>query len=929
MNLLNGAAAQRARTTPPAPGLARTPRRRRSATAAVSATVAFLATTVLMACGGGGSSTDRAEPPPPVTAPAAITAQVDSAAVPRSTGSTQRPLAAVVGEGGTQADIVVNEVLVSTDDDAQLQRFLDAYGGTVVKTVRFAELGLSEMPPLHQVRLTRLDAVDLSRLSADLERLAPNRQDKLRASSDAALRLLALAARETRSGFGVSVNAILQPQGVVEGTSYEAATATLTAGQRAQYGRAYDTNAFNWPYMTAGQDQNIGVGDAWRFLAAAGRLRPSVRLLVRDGGFKRHDDLPADTTMLSTWDVPNAASCGGNPCPWHGTAVASAAASIINNGVGTAGSGGPVVKLYLGQVWGEINDVGDVFSRMFETMKSMVTVSSAIGTVEPLIISISAATNLPAVLDPVISAPWGLLSAGLRAKGVLILAAAGNDGANVDRETCVLVACWEPSVTIPCELGNVLCIGGVKSNNLERHPESAWGSGGSVELFAPYLLWTVDADNVQSGRAMGAKLTGGTSVSTPFVAGIAALVWAANPSLSPGQVESILIETANPSPDAQVRRVVNAAAAVRRALGPGRPRIFEWPQTALLRTLNEPLSVSLNNPGLLFSYDANIRAYASAPGPMGLSVASSDGRDTAVGTAVKFGGTGVRSITVTVTDSSGASDSRSFEVDVRLAEGRLYAALGSGSTWAGQRLDAAGRGMERSGAGADTVFNDTPCSRVRWELPLRQGPLSRQAVGTVVTEIDTEPVANGQRRSVARGCQAQLVLDPGQHELKVALLGSDDATVIATRTLPVDVGPRVDAVAPELGSIAVFDALGNGVVNPRELVFNSLGSFSTARWLRAQYTDPGSQSIEALRFTAESLVGGQRLEIAVNPADQDHAEDGMLPAADSGLPPWAGTWLTAAEPEPSMLVLRASVTDNGLTATRPYLVRLRRASNLK
>jgi hypothetical protein len=98
--------------------------------------------------------------------------------------------------------------------------------------------------------------------------------------------------------------------------------------------------------------------------------------------------------------------------------------------------------------------------------------------------------------------------------------------------------------------------------------------------------------------------------------------------------------------------------------------------------------------------------------------------------------------------------------------------------------------------------------------------------------------------------------------------------------------------------------------------------------VQTQYTDPGTQRIEGLRFTVQSLVNAQRLELTIDPNDQDHAEEGLLPSADSTLTPWPGMWLSA-EPEPAMIVLNASVTDNGLTASRPTLVRLKRKAIIK
>jgi hypothetical protein len=89
---------------------------------------------------------------------------------------------------------------------------------------------------------------------------------------------------------------------------------------------------------------------------------------------------------------------------------------------------------------------------------------------------------------------------------------------------------------------------------------SNWGPE-DVDLFGPGNLW-VGADPADPEphpfRA--------TSAATPFVAGVGALVMAANPDLLGPAVEDILIQSANSSPDPTVRRYVNANAAVLTAL---------------------------------------------------------------------------------------------------------------------------------------------------------------------------------------------------------------------------------------------------------------------------------------------------------------------------------------------------------------------------
>ncbi|MCX7783497.1 MAG: S8 family serine peptidase, partial [Meiothermus sp.] len=113
--------------------------------------------------------------------------------------------------------------------------------------------------------------------------------------------------------------------------------------------------------------------------------------------------------------------------------------------------------------------------------------------------------------------------------------------------------------------------GGMAHDATARDAGSNFGStrdDNSVDIYGPYWLWVgFDPDN----RANQARLRAGTSYASPFVAGVAALVWAANPSLNAGQVWAILRDTAHVG-GVGVRgheRRVNAFAAVSRALEVG------------------------------------------------------------------------------------------------------------------------------------------------------------------------------------------------------------------------------------------------------------------------------------------------------------------------------------------------------------------------
>jgi subtilisin family serine protease len=140
------------------------------------------------------------------------------------------------------------------------------------------------------------------------------------------------------------------------------------------------------------------------------------------------------------------------------------------------------------------------------------------------------------------------------ARGALVIAAMGNDNTG------------QPS--FPAAYPDVVAVGATDQQD-RRATFSNFGS--HIDVAGPGVqIRSTDWDNVYSDKS-------GTSMATPHVAGVAALVQSVAPQLTAGEIADILRETAQPLRDAPSDPVpndrygfglVNAAAAVNRAVAP-------------------------------------------------------------------------------------------------------------------------------------------------------------------------------------------------------------------------------------------------------------------------------------------------------------------------------------------------------------------------
>ena len=142
---------------------------------------------------------------------------------------------------------------------------------------------------------------------------------------------------------------------------------------------------------------------------------------------------------------------------------------------------------------------------------------------------------------------------------VVIVAAAGNgDSSGNGYDT------GDPHFVHPCIEDHVICVGAL---NNDATTKIGYSNFGRVSIFAPtnipVMSQPASNDSNPNGPA-APRSFGGTSASTPFVAGVAAMMKAVNPNLNSDQVNQILQDTAHRG-SVPVDFYIDTYAAVRRA----------------------------------------------------------------------------------------------------------------------------------------------------------------------------------------------------------------------------------------------------------------------------------------------------------------------------------------------------------------------------
>ncbi|CAJ5979952.1 peptidase [Burkholderia pseudomallei] len=311
--------------------------------------------------------------------------------------------------------------------------------------------------------------------------------------------------------------------------------------------------AQQWNYFDPAA--GINLPDAWNVTNGL----PSVVTAVLDTGYRPHPDIIAnllpgydfisdintgnnghgrgpDATDPGDWvtqqELTDPSSpfyqCASAPSnsSWHGTQVAGIIGAAANNGIGIAGVSwyGKILPVrVLGKCGGTTSDIADAMR-----WAAGIPVAGAPTNLTPAkVINLSLGGTGPCgdtfqqAINDVI------------ARGTTVVVSAGNDGqaTTLDR---------------PANCKGVISVGATDSTG-----QRAWYSnfGSDITLSAPgsNILSTSNAGTtVPTTDAYGTH--SGTSLAAPQVAGVASLMLAVNPNLTPAQIAQKLASTARPSP---------------------------------------------------------------------------------------------------------------------------------------------------------------------------------------------------------------------------------------------------------------------------------------------------------------------------------------------------------------------------------------------
>lgn len=276
-----------------------------------------------------------------------------------------------------------------------------------------------------------------------------------------------------------------------------------------------------------------------------GRLLPGYDFVSTVAAANDGDGYDSDASDPGDWitageNVSGGAfpGCGVSSSSWHGTQTAGLVGAAASNGIGMAGTA-PDVKVLPVRVLGKCGGFdSDIVVAMRWAAGLDVGNSVPINPNPAKVLNLSLGSSgscTPLYRDAVNE---------LIGRGVVIVAAAGNEGL---------------AVNTPGNCDGVIAVAGVRHagtkvgySSLGAEVALAAPAGNCVNPSGDCLYPILSTSNAGTNSPGAATYTDsidyavGTSFSSPLVAGTAALMLSANPSLTPAQVKTLLQDTARP-----------------------------------------------------------------------------------------------------------------------------------------------------------------------------------------------------------------------------------------------------------------------------------------------------------------------------------------------------------------------------------------------
>lgn len=292
---------------------------------------------------------------------------------------------------------------------------------------------------------------------------------------------------------------------------------------------------------------NIKALGAWPYATGT-----NVVVAVADTGVNiNHPDLVGKT--LPGWNT-DSNNTDITDIHGHGTTVAGAPTAYINNSVGISGIAGNSLLLPI-----KITNSSDGWA-YFSNMAEAITYAADKG---------AKVVNLS--YDGSASSSVASAAAYLNSKNGLLFVSAGNSGT-------------DPGYTNNL---NIIAVSATDSNN----NKASWSSYGAyVDIAAPGVsIYTTD-------KSGGYSYHSGTSFASPVAAGVAALVYSANPSLTYKDVEYILKSTATPLNNSSFygAGLINAEAAVAGAFNVPKDTIPPTVSISSTSTISGNATININ-----------------------------------------------------------------------------------------------------------------------------------------------------------------------------------------------------------------------------------------------------------------------------------------------------------------------------------------------